>query len=101
MPARRSPILTGSKCASLLAAQCPAVFLDAHACTGASIRRGNLLVRSLAEIVKPEHFVRESEYLQTVMVVVPKCDRCSCPGGDERGFAEEGSCYDDIYPYQS
>ena len=28
--------------------------------------------RSLAELVKKEHFVTNSEYLQTLLVVVPK-----------------------------
>jgi len=33
---------------------------------------GNLTSRSLAELVKKEHFVINSEYLQTLLVVVPK-----------------------------
>ncbi|CAN6641150.1 V-type proton ATPase subunit C [Trichomonascus vanleenenianus] len=33
---------------------------------------GNLSVRSLHDIVKREHFVQDSEYLQTVLVAVPK-----------------------------
>eukprot|EP00128_Syssomonas_multiformis_P010913 Colp12_sorted_trinity150504_noHs@15652 len=33
---------------------------------------GNLLVKSLHELVKPEHFVLGSEYLTTLLVVVPK-----------------------------
>lgn len=36
------------------------------------IDRGNLSIRSLAEIVKKEHFIQDSEYLQTVLVAVPK-----------------------------
>lgn len=35
--------------------------------------RGNLSVRSLADIVQKEHFVGDSEYMQTVLVAVPKC----------------------------
>lgn len=34
--------------------------------------RGSLLTRSLADIVKKEHFVLNSEYLVTLLVVVPK-----------------------------
>lgn len=33
---------------------------------------GNLLVRSLASLVKPEHIIPDSEYLQTLLVVVPR-----------------------------
>ncbi|KJE92098.1 vacuolar ATPase subunit C [Capsaspora owczarzaki ATCC 30864] len=33
---------------------------------------GNLLVRSLTDVVKKEHFVLDSEYLTTLLVVVPK-----------------------------
>lgn len=33
---------------------------------------GTLLTRSLAELVKPEHFIRDSEYLITLVVVVPR-----------------------------
>lgn len=36
------------------------------------ISRGSLLTRSLADIVKKEHFVLSSEYLVTLLVVVPK-----------------------------
>ncbi|RPD63161.1 ATPase V1 complex subunit C [Lentinus tigrinus ALCF2SS1-7] len=35
-------------------------------------KTGNLSVRSLVDIVKKEHFVSDSEYLQTVLVAVPK-----------------------------
>jgi hypothetical protein len=34
--------------------------------------RGSLFTRNLAELVKREDFVLESEYLQTVLVIVPK-----------------------------
>lgn len=33
---------------------------------------GNLMARSLTELVKERHFIRNSEYLQTLLVVVPK-----------------------------
>lgn len=33
---------------------------------------GSLLVRNLSDLVKGEHFVQESEYLSTLLVVVPK-----------------------------
>ena len=33
---------------------------------------GNLMTRSLVDVVKKEDFVPESEYLQTLLVVVPK-----------------------------
>lgn len=33
---------------------------------------GNLLTKDLADIVKKEDFVLDSEYLQTMLVVVPK-----------------------------
>ncbi len=32
---------------------------------------GNLLVKGLSDIVKKEHFVMDSEYLETLLVVVP------------------------------
>ena len=37
---------------------------------------GNLMTRSLVDLVKKEDFVHESDYLQTLLVVVPKsvCD---------------------------
>ena len=35
-------------------------------------RRGNLSVRSLVDVVRQEHFINDSEYLQTVLVAVPK-----------------------------
>lgn len=34
--------------------------------------RGSLLSRNLGELVKKEHFVLDSEYLTTLLVVVPK-----------------------------
>lgn len=34
--------------------------------------RGSLLTRSLADIVKKDDFVLDSEYLITLLVVVPK-----------------------------
>ena len=34
---------------------------------------GNLSVRSLVDVVRKEHFVGDSEYMQTVLVAVPKC----------------------------
>lgn len=34
--------------------------------------RGSLLTRSLADIVKKEDFVLDSEYLVTLLVIVPK-----------------------------
>lgn len=37
-----------------------------------SVLRGSLLTRSLADIVKKEDFVLDSEYLITLLVVVPK-----------------------------
>jgi V-type H+-transporting ATPase subunit C len=36
-------------------------------------RSGSLLVRTLGDVVKPSHFVLDSEYLVTLVVVVPKC----------------------------
>ncbi len=30
------------------------------------------MTRSLTELVRPEHFIRNSEYLQTLLVVVPR-----------------------------
>ncbi|KAJ1890311.1 Vacuolar ATP synthase subunit C [Kickxella alabastrina] len=41
----------------------------------ATVRRkqhGNLSVRALGDIVRPEHCVRDSEYLQTLFVAVPR-----------------------------
>ncbi|KZT74823.1 ATPase, V1 complex, subunit C [Daedalea quercina L-15889] len=35
-------------------------------------KTGNLSVRSLADVVKKEHFIGDSEYMQTVLVAVPK-----------------------------
>lgn len=37
-----------------------------------SATRGSLLTRSLADIVKKDDFVLDSEYLITLLVVVPK-----------------------------
>jgi hypothetical protein len=37
-----------------------------------SERRGSLLIRNLNELVKPQHFVLNSEFLVTLLVVVPK-----------------------------
>ena len=37
------------------------------------IPRGNLLSRSLVDIAKPDDFVQTSEYLQTLVVCVPRC----------------------------
>lgn len=37
-----------------------------------SATRGSLLTRSLADIVKKDDFVLNSEYLITLLVVVPK-----------------------------
>lgn len=34
--------------------------------------RGSLLTRNLADLVKKEHFILDSEYLQTLIVIVPK-----------------------------
>lgn len=33
---------------------------------------GSLITRNLADLVKKEHFVLDSEYLVTLVVVVPK-----------------------------
>lgn len=33
---------------------------------------GNLSVRSLADVVSKDDFIRDSEYLETVLVAVPK-----------------------------
>lgn len=33
---------------------------------------GSLLTRNLADLVKKEHFILDSEYLQTLLVIVPK-----------------------------
>lgn len=37
-----------------------------------AISSGSLITKDLADIVKAEDFVLNSEYLQTLMVVVPK-----------------------------
>lgn len=34
--------------------------------------RGSLLTRNLADLVKKEHFILDSEYLTTLLVIVPK-----------------------------
>lgn len=41
-------------------------------CEQPHVFRGSLLTRSLADIVKKEDFVLDSEYLITMLVVVPK-----------------------------
>lgn len=33
---------------------------------------GNLATRSLADVVSPDDFIKDSEYLETVLVAVPK-----------------------------
>ncbi|KAI0786026.1 ATPase V1 complex subunit C [Abortiporus biennis] len=35
-------------------------------------KTGNLAVRSLADVVKKEHYLEDSEYMETVLVAVPK-----------------------------
>lgn len=35
--------------------------------------RGSLLTKDLSEIVKADDFILNSEYLQTLLVVIPKC----------------------------
>ncbi|CAL1696511.1 unnamed protein product [Somion occarium] len=35
-------------------------------------KTGNLSVRSLADVVRPEQFIEDSEYMETVLVAVPK-----------------------------
>jgi hypothetical protein len=37
-----------------------------------SFYRGSLVTRNLGELVKKEHFVLDSEYLVTLLVIVPK-----------------------------
>ena len=37
-----------------------------------SLRRGNLSVRSLADIVTSEHIIEDSEYLDSIILAVPK-----------------------------
>lgn len=40
---------------------------------------GNLSVRSLVDVVSKEDFLEDSEYLETILVAVPKyADGCSC-----------------------
>lgn len=46
---------------------------------------GSLLTRNLADLVKKEHFILDSEYLQTLLVIVPKAQ-----------FAEWNSTYEKI-----
>ena len=41
-------------------------------CIGLQSISGNLLVRSLVDLVSKDDFVLDSEYLVTLMVVVPK-----------------------------
>lgn len=43
-----------------------------HHSKGCFCFRGSLLTRNLAELVKKEHFILDSEYLTTLLVVVPK-----------------------------
>lgn len=44
--------------------------------TNAPEDSGNLSVRSLADVVSKESFIQDSEYLETVLVAVPKY---ACP----------------------
>jgi len=37
-----------------------------------SVHSGNLLTRNLGDIVRKEDFVLDSEYLQTLIVVIPR-----------------------------
>lgn len=46
---------------------------------------GSLLTRNLADLVKKEHFILDSEYLQTLLVIVPKAQ-----------FAEWNTTYEKI-----
>lgn len=41
-------------------------------CINFNFFSGNLMTRSLVDLVKKEDFVQDSEYLQTLLVVVPK-----------------------------
>ena len=53
--------------------QSPKTHVLVHACTyGVRPCSGNLLVRSLVDLVSKDDFVLDSEYLVTLMVVVPK-----------------------------
>jgi V-type H+-transporting ATPase subunit C len=45
---------------------------------------GSLLTRNLADLVKKEHFVLDSEYLTTLLVIVPKMLSHDWQGGYER-----------------
>ena len=54
--------------------------------------RGNLSVRSLADIVKKEHFIGDSEYMDTVLVAVPKCVSSLHPGGSRVLSSLMASC---------
>lgn len=45
---------------------------------------GSLLTRNLADLVKKEHFVLDSEYLTTLLVIVPKASSHDWQGGYER-----------------
>ena len=40
---------------------------------------GNLSVRSLTDIVTQDDFILDSEYLETILVAVPKCVDSSLP----------------------
>ena len=35
--------------------------------------RGNLSVRSLADVVSKDNFIQDSEYIETLLVAVPRC----------------------------
>jgi hypothetical protein len=41
------------------------------------ICRGNLSVRSLADIVSEEDMLQDSEYMQSILVAVPRYPQCS------------------------
>lgn len=45
---------------------------------------GSLLTRNLADLVKKEHFVLDSEYLTTLLVIVPKVIQHDWQGGYEK-----------------
>ncbi|XP_018321542.1 V-type proton ATPase subunit C [Agrilus planipennis] len=48
---------------------------------------GSLLTRNLADLVKKEHFILDSDYLTTLLVIVPK-----------QQFAEWQHCYEKLTP---
>lgn len=66
LPEHRCVIL--AVCSSMCYKNRPYALLALNTC----IFRGSLLTRSLADIVKKEDFVLDSEYLITMLVVVPK-----------------------------